>query len=494
MDLRVYLLVGFSIVNLVFPARVQAAVYGYHPDTTLKLMGGFDPQRPTNQGLTCLGGTPAPIEGGTVGANFNATVVKSREELLRILHVDASLSGRYGLFSGGASFSYDNQYSFEEDSLTWAIYADSDFGRVDVPDAHPNKYAQDLIKAKKWTQFKAGCGTEVVVGERHEGSVAAIFSIRNLSQSQKSDLEAKATFGASGGIWSASAQANYHKFVSEASQLSTIKVTVAVVGGQGIQVLSGLAADYDDLQKITDVIRTYIAGLNFQNSIPTQYFTTDWAAFGYEGPELDVTQQSEVLGSLYILYQDSLRARERAHQEISLAQQPEYQDRLTADQVKALKDEESGATSVIGTIISRADTCRKSINACKPVTDISMPDIYWPTLQPVDRYTILTSGYRGCQPPPGQVSSGCYTQATIDVTYDAKTVDKITFYPGGDNRLVQMNVRARRPGDVREDLNSNTWKSEIFDVELLGKHNSALMVVTDKSSVDQIYHLSLQPD
>ena len=459
----------------------------------MRLKGGFDPQAPKNQGLACLDGSPNRIENTTVSATFNANVVKIRQELLKILHVDASLSGRYGLYGGGASFSYDNEYSFEEDSLTWAIYADADFGRLEIADPHMKPFAQKLIDQKKWPQFRSACGTEAVTTERRRGSVAAIFSVRNLTERQKEDLQAKANFGASGGVWSVQAQVNYHKFVAQASQLSTIKVTVAVVGGQGIQVLSGLATDYDDLQKVSDIVKQYIAGLTFDNSVASEYYTTDWTAFGYQGTVIDVTRQSDILASLYVTYQDTIRARDRARSILLAVQRPEYQDRLSPAEIATVRKAETDAVNTINTILQRADQCKANASACKPTTDLSPPAVPWPSLQPISRFLVLQSAYRGCAPPPGGATGGCYTYADIDVTYDKNAVQSIEFY-GGPDPVSPVNLSSA-PSPGRKAVSpTSRWISEIKSPVLLGKHTSVIMLVKDKSGIDEPYSISLIPD
>ncbi|SEH88556.1 hypothetical protein SAMN02799636_04280 [Methylobacterium sp. 275MFSha3.1] len=506
MRLRLAILI-FSLIA--FNAKTaHSAQYDYHPQSVLRLGGGFDPSRPLDTFRRCLKFIENRIERGTVSASFQATVVKSRAQFLSIVNISASLSGHYGLFGGGGSFSYDSEYSFDNDSLTWAVVATNDYGRAEVTEEKFEPFAESMIAGKKWKQFADACGKEVATQERRIAKVAAVFSVTNLSQSEKENLTAAASFqGGSTGVWDAGAQASYHKFVSQASQVSTIKVSVFVIGGDGISVLADLATDYSDIQAVTNAVRTYIAGLTFEKAAPLSYSTARWNAYGWEGSQLDLTRQYEIMASLYTLYQDAQKVRERLQRTQELASRPEYAERVSQTQRDKISKNQDVYTHIVEDILTRAENCREK-RICNSTTSIKMPVVEWPNLQPISRVQVLGVYEQGCSAPPGTVTQGCYTLVELDITYDTAIVDSIRAYrtrPTANEKIFGFSLQpqaqitsstAYLSGQTKRPKNaglraSSTWISEKKDFLIIGANLSGLtLLVRDKQGIDEPYFVS----
>ena len=92
--------------------------------------------------------------------------VASRRELYERLHLDASISGSYGLFSASGSMTLDEEFDFTENELVWILKATSDYGNYAVKSI--DLTAQATGFASDPGVFFDRCGTHVVTQHRRD--------------------------------------------------------------------------------------------------------------------------------------------------------------------------------------------------------------------------------------------------------------------------------------------------------------------------------------
>lgn len=356
-----------------------AADYGF--PTPLRFAAGVDPTNPTEPFPYCFDYQERRVSGSNAASSFRATIVQDRRQFLRELNVSASASGSYTFFSGNASTTIDERYAFTSDSLTWIVLFQSDLGRKEVFGETPKQFAQDLLDAGRHSEFSTRCGTELVIEEYRIVTVAAVFTLKNLSTEQRSSLAAKLNASATLTAWSASASASYRSFVEEASQSSHINLEVVTVGGSGVADLAPLFTDLGDLQQVSDILRSYASKINFDNAQATKFTTTSMKRYGWNGAALDIGIQDISIGDYYLLYRDSEIIKERARsllQEFSAGRIS-----LSASQEVALRKAFSDSDKLMRRLIVTAKACRKDEASCVPVSQLPVLLASWPKTDPV---------------------------------------------------------------------------------------------------------------
>lgn len=267
-----------------------AAVYQYHPSSLLSLAKGIDPSNPYQLKLQCIDhdGFEDLDGNGAIKTFYTLTLIKSRKDLYELLNISTSLSARYKFFAGGnssGSYSFEDEKIFHSDSLTWVIIASSDFGRRGLKNPRINQSAKEILQLSGIRNFEDRCGLEVVLEERRMASIALMFTVSNISESNKKNIEA--SFKSNVGVISSLSLANssnYEKFYKYAEAIGKITIKFFAIGGRGLSDLAGLAVhDPYDLQAIQDALGFYMKGINKQTSASVEYITASYDIFNIVG-------------------------------------------------------------------------------------------------------------------------------------------------------------------------------------------------------------------
>lgn len=369
----------WALVALLGMGSAGAAEYGY--PLSLRLGAGVSPADPTESFPYCFQFQSRYVPGSAGGSIFRTTLVKSRRDFLRELNVSVSAAGKYAFFSGSASGSIDEKYSFSSDSTTWMVYFQSDLGRKEIFGEKLEKEYSTLLTSNRHAEFATRCGTELITQERRQASIAAVFSISNLSAEQKSAIESKFAASATMEAWSAEASASYRSFVEEAAKTSNVSLDVVAVGGTGAVDLAPLFTDYGDIQAISKVLREYASRLTFENSKATSYTSTKMDRYGWKGNTLDLSLIDLALSDYYILYRDLDSIKQRAYN--LLTQHAEGRILLADADAESMQAVQKTADEVSRSLVKTANACRVSVKDCVPSTDFKLPRPSWPRVDPV---------------------------------------------------------------------------------------------------------------
>lgn len=265
-----------------FSVATQSGVIQYHPNSPAYIGGNFDPSYPGRIYPECLKRTslrgesllPNQKVGTPTSTQFFIKKVNSRRDMYRLLNVSLSISGSYGLFSGDASASLEQENTFSEETFTWVILGYSNFGKFILePPIQLDPEAAKLIKDP--AAFRNRCGTDYVGAEVRAVQAAAVFSIKNLSQSDKKVLEVafNANYGVSGGPLNIGADGKYSEFVKNAATFGQIEVNVYAIGGQGVSALAPIITQINDPNKVLSTIQKYFENLTLESSVAVSYNT-----------------------------------------------------------------------------------------------------------------------------------------------------------------------------------------------------------------------------
>ncbi len=358
-----------------------ASATDYSFPTTLRFATGVDPSNPAENFPYCFDYKERRVPGSNASTTFRVALVRDRKQFLREMNVSASASGTYTFFSGAATATFDERYTFSSDSLTWLVLFHSDLGRRELYDETLMALPSALLESGKHTEFAARCGRELVSQEYRSITVAAVFSAKNLSDEQRTSLTAKLEGSATMSAWSASATSSFRNFVQEASQVSRVNLEVITVGGSGPADLAPLFTDYSDLQQISEILRSYASKVAFDNAQATRFSTTSMKRYGWNGSVADVGIQDVALGDYYLLFRDAEASKERARSLLQEASAGRL--KLAESQAAELRRIFSDSDNLIRLIVSTARDCRKNEISCKPISSFPIVAPSWPKIDPV---------------------------------------------------------------------------------------------------------------
>jgi hypothetical protein len=222
---------SLAIISFILYATICSQCFSaeYRFPTSLRIGTGLNPSEPLESYPYCFDYNERIVSGSAPTSSFRATVIKDRKHFLRELNVSASASGSYAIFSGNASISIDERYSFDSDNLTWLVLFSTDLGRKEIFNERPKSFAQKLLDDKNYVEFAIRCGSELITQEHRQVSVAAVYSMKNLTVEQKSQLESKLEGGATASAWGAKITSSFKNFINEASRSSKINVDILVI-------------------------------------------------------------------------------------------------------------------------------------------------------------------------------------------------------------------------------------------------------------------------
>jgi hypothetical protein len=302
------------------PGDALAATYSYHPNTVVSLGATFDPVDLSKAYRRCLeydfeysidatepGAEPKPIDkieysGET---SFSIAQVRSTRDLYSYLHISAAVSGHYGLFSGGASFELEDEKRFHEDSFSWVLKAETNYGRFGMHKPRLAEFAQRLARQNP-AEFWGACGHEFVAQTNRAVLAAAVYTIRNMSQEARHRVEASFNASVGGGMWGVGGGGSYKEFMRTASSLGVIELNIYVVGGPGVTTLADVALDQNtsDITATKRLLVDYIKSQKVTASVPTRYTTGPLAAFVPSLANINFDHYLKTIEELYFLYQD----------------------------------------------------------------------------------------------------------------------------------------------------------------------------------------------
>jgi hypothetical protein len=303
------ILLAFAFAGALVPLPLNAFPYEYSAAAPFFLGSGINPLK-LNEGLaTCVrhSGQIALDGPGVSGASVILKAVKSRKELFSVLGASVAVSAQ--TFIGGGSLSADHleQNDFFEDSLTWVLLARTEFGRVGLNNPELLAKFQKMIDENRHAEFAAACGTHYIAQQTMGASVFAIYTLRNLSQSQKSRIEVLLKAGASlGPIFSGNLEAEFKNVLAQATRSSQLSCHVYAVGGSGISDLSGLVEGYwTDIGRVQQTIGRYVATLTPKRAAPIRYEAISMREFGYrEASPVDFQRRDDVLAKYYFIIRE----------------------------------------------------------------------------------------------------------------------------------------------------------------------------------------------
>ncbi|MDF4706948.1 hypothetical protein P3564_00845 [Vibrio parahaemolyticus] len=352
-----------TLLLLMVSSTITPTAYGeayqYYPNSPIHLGSSFDPRRIHEVGLKCID-FDSRIQLNAYDSSNNLAMetqytvdqVKTRRQLYNYLHVSASVSGHYSFFSGGGSYDLIDESSFDSDSFSWVIRGYTKYGEFGMLNPRLSPEAKKLIGNP--VAFRARCGTEFVGQESRSVLIAAVYTVKNLSENKRKEITA--SFNASVGteLWGVGGKAKYEKFFKEALSSGSLSFRLYIIGGGGIKSLSKVAINTGDIEKVKKIISDYTKELTMEKSVPTDFLTGSLKAFYPDLGSYDFGLYNQFLEDSY-LEVTQLRSK-RSRLGTILRNLDDYN--LESERIEKLEQYSDEIGSAINTITSRVIDCR----------------------------------------------------------------------------------------------------------------------------------------
>lgn len=330
------------------PPESEAYYYDFHPLSTLRLGGSFDPNHLDE-------GKISPIEKfdtirpegytGAIQTQFDLHMVSSAEQLQRVVQFDAKTSVRYFRVKGNARFSSLNSYTFNKEDINLVITARAEYPRRAITGYTFTKEAEDLMNEPR--KFRRAYGTRVVTMERLGASVYVILKMSNVSTAMRKRIAAD--FGMQGkfGPVKVKVSAAFRNEFMKSNRESRTDFTLISTGDPAG--LKSLAELFDSVKKqgvdfdtLMNNIKKYFEKMEPADAKPIGYFTTSIENLGLPRQKLkdvlfserlehalsDVAEQYRVAQGEIGLINDLLALRHPGHVHLDAASVKNLQDGL----------------------------------------------------------------------------------------------------------------------------------------------------------------------
>jgi len=341
------------------PAYAEA--YQYYPNSPLHLGSTFDPRFMADAKLPCIkfqnrlqlsaydSNKPLSME-----TQYTIDQLTTRRQLYEYLHVSASVSGHYKFFSGGASYDLEQENTFDSDGFSWVMRGYTKYGEFGLVDPQLSAEAQKWADAKNVDALRKRCGTEFIGQESRSVLIAAVYSVKNLSQSNYRKVKASFDAAVGGGVWGVEGKTKYESFFKEASSLGSLSFRLYIIGGEGISKIFDIGLATNDIDQVKWIIARYTANLTVDYSIPTDFMSGSLAAFFPELATYDFGRYNRFIGEAYLASGDLIAKRNRLL--TILANADDWG--LTDTELSALQTQSDLIANNIAAIEDKARKCR----------------------------------------------------------------------------------------------------------------------------------------
>jgi len=166
----VAILINCNFIN----AQCTGNCLGYYPSTPLHLGAGFLINNPSQPFTSNFLNT---IQTDTIHAqqtNFYCNIISNESSLKQALHVGGYLSVSTIAYDLDASFSVSSGSFYSSNSVTLALYANTDFGSVRIVNPTLNTNAQNYLNANGSDAFINHYGDNFI-SQEELGTSATLF-------------------------------------------------------------------------------------------------------------------------------------------------------------------------------------------------------------------------------------------------------------------------------------------------------------------------------
>ena len=287
--------------------------------------------------------------------------IKTREQMYSFLNISTSISAHYAFFSGNANVNYESEGTFDESGFVFGVRGLTRYAEIGLLNPRLDPRAAPLIR--NLPALYSLCGREWVSQERRGVQIAVIYTIKNVSQSQRSRLEAAMSAGLDGGpLFGGKLDARLTKILQQAFVSNYYTARVYAIGGGGLENFANMITDIEDPKTVIQEISAYIKGLKYENSVPMFFQTGLLEQFvaAEQGGKLVFDPVNRRLASLYVAYREYQARRAELWRYLNDDAQSLWESKIDGDAWARLKE-----------IDSKLSVIEEKASYCKAAADIA---------------------------------------------------------------------------------------------------------------------------
>jgi hypothetical protein len=196
--------------------------------------------------------------------------------------------------------------------------AESDYGRFGMVAPRLTAEAAALAKTDLLA-FRNRCGYEYVGQVRKGVLAAAVYTVKNLSQSSKKHLQASFNAGIGGAVWDVQAKASYEEFIKQAAAEGSLELKIYLVGGGGITIIVPTIEKTSDVAAVKKDLIAYAQKMGPENAVPISYVSGSLASFVPALANLDFDNYIRTIDNLFFYFQEFNSRGRKIHEYILAA-------------------------------------------------------------------------------------------------------------------------------------------------------------------------------
>ena len=151
--------------------------------------------------------------------------------------------------------------------------------------------------------FRNHCGTSYVIQEVRAAQASAVFTVRNISESDKTTLTAYLNAGYNAAGSSGQITSQLSNLINRVGKMGEYEVSVYAAGGQGVHALAPIITNIADATAVLKILENYFKGLTVENAVPISYRTGSLQALRNESA-IDAEAYNKSISELYLTYAD----------------------------------------------------------------------------------------------------------------------------------------------------------------------------------------------
>jgi hypothetical protein len=380
----------------------HAEILSYHPSSTLRLGGTFDPIDLTEVKPPCVNyDNESPVDG--VGETvvspkmtFFIRQITDFREFYSYMSLSASVSGHYKLFSAGGSFHQEEENFSSSDSFSWVMGINAHYGRYRAVNPRLTDSARDLANNGDLIQFTRRCGTHAVLQISRGINAAVVFTIRNLTERNRKSVTASFNASFGGGLWGVDAGADFQQHVRSLIETGQITLDIRTIGGPGAAELASIIQDLDkaNIGKVREALSRYVAKQGPDGSVPIEFQTASLSSYVPALGDPDRTNYMILIGELFVAHQENAYMLRKYRGFLQNSEDYDPTDTAISDALNAVK-----------AIQQRLSEIQRSAIACRSV------------IQNTQNRRLATKVVSGRRTPVFSASEAAKVEVLIDKQY-----------------------------------------------------------------------------
>lgn len=278
------LLAAFGLIKILLTGVLHAEDVGWHSDLTGELGRGYSHRNPLDlRKIVAVFDSTTPELINQTGKKWDVTFTQHQFDVSRLLDLNVGVSARNLTLNGKVGFSFVDSTQFSENSLTFAVAFNNDFGRRVYHATGLSQEFQSFVAVAKQTlrgealhkAITDEFGTHFISGHKLEAKLVVLYRFDFGSLSKVRELSANTSGNYTSGVNSANWQARFRDLLTqqESSLGLSYRLTTSATTTEGLPSLpeQGTITSVAQFLEFANKLQAYGEAMKEQHAMPTRY-------------------------------------------------------------------------------------------------------------------------------------------------------------------------------------------------------------------------------